>query len=128
MQVISLQVYEICTSSYVLFRDLQVPRTLLFPLFSQASSRELLRAGKNSANWETNFSQFWKSELNVSTKVRFFQLQFHNKKNPSRLNVFTRKNKWCYIYLPVPYNRLFFYRDHQTVTRMNYFCYCYDGL
>ena len=28
------------------------------------------------------FWQSWKSKLNVTIKVRFFQLQFHDKKNP----------------------------------------------
>ena len=38
------------------------------------------------------------------------------------------KNKRCYIYLPIPYNRSSLSRDHQRVTTMNPCCYCFDHL
>ena len=41
------------------------------------------------------------------------------KRIPGRLNIFTWKNKRCYVYLC---------RGHQTVTMMNQCCYSFDGL
>ena len=45
----------------------------------QARSQEFFEAGEVSENEGTNLSQFWKSKLNVSIKVAFFQSQFHDK-------------------------------------------------
>ena len=60
--------------------------------------------------------------------MNFFQLQFHDKRNPHSLNVFTRKNKrYSFVYHPKPDNRHSLSRDHQTVTIMNYCCYFFDG-
>ena len=50
------------------------------------------------------------------------------KRISSSLNIFTRKNKRCYVCLPTPYNRSSLSRDHETVTIMNHCCYCFDGL
>ena len=38
------------------------------------------------------------------------------------------KNKRCYVYLPIPYNRPSLSRDHQRVTTINHCCYCFDDL
>ena len=50
--------------------------------------------------------------------MRFFQLQFYDKK----------EFQLSYVYLPIPNNRLSLSRDHQTVAIMNNCCYCFDGL
>ena len=50
------------------------------------------------------------------------------KRIPSSLNIFTRKNKRCYVYIPIPYNRYSISRDHHTATIMNHCCYCFDRL
>ena len=50
------------------------------------------------------------------------------KRIPSFLKISTRKNKRCYYYIPIPYNRPSLSRDHQTVTIMKHCCYCFDGL
>ena len=46
---------------------------------------------------------------------------------PRSLNIFTWKNKRCYVYLLVPYSCPLLSRGHQTVTIMNHCCYCFDG-
>ena len=38
------------------------------------------------------------------------------------------KNRKCYVYLPMPYNRPSLSRDHQRVTIMNHWCYGFDGV
>ena len=60
--------------------------------------------------------------------MRFFQIQFHDKKNFISLNTFIRKNKRHYVYSPIPHNWPSISRDHQTVKIMNHFCYCLYGL
>ena len=97
-------------------------------LIRQARSQKFLRAGEVSGNYDTNLWQFWKSKLNIRIKVHFFQLQYHDKKNSSSLNIFIRKNKRCYVYLPIPHNRPSLSKDHQTVPIMNHCCYCFDRL
>ena len=49
------------------------------------------------------------------------------KKIPSRLNIFTRESKRCYVYLLIPYNWHSLSRDHQRVTIMIHCCYWFDG-
>ena len=94
----------------------------------QTRSHEVLRTGEVS----TTFWKFWKSKFNVRTKVRFLVntpvYNFKIKRIPSSLNIFNRKNKRCPIYLPIPYNRPSLSRGHQTITIMNYCCYCFNGL
>ena len=60
-------------------------------------------------------------------KCAFFNYIFMIKRIPSSLNIFIKENKGCYVYLPTPYNRPSFSRNHQTVTIMNQCCYCFDG-
>ena len=55
----------------------------------------------------------------VNIPTRAYNLKI--KRIPSRVNIFTRKNKRCYIYLPIRYNRPSLCRGHQTVTIMKYF-------
>ena len=50
------------------------------------------------------------------------------KRTPSSLTIFTRKNKSCYVYLPILYNWSSLSRDHQTVAIMNNCSYCFGGL
>ena len=56
------------------------------------------------------------------------KVKIMTKRIPSSLNIFSRKNKRCYVYLVSSYNWPTFTRDHQTVTIMNQCCYCFDGL
>ena len=49
------------------------------------------------------------------------------KRIPYRLNIITKLNKRCYVYLPIPYNWRSLSRDHQIVTMMNHCCYGFDG-
>ena len=60
-------------------------------------------------------------------KCASFSYNFTIKRTPSSLNIFTRKNKRCYVYLLIPYNWPSLSRDHQTVTIMNHCCYSSDG-
>ena len=48
------------------------------------------------------------------------------KRIPSKLNIFTRENKRCYVYLPTPNNRPSLSSDRRTVTILNR-C-CFNGL
>ena len=50
------------------------------------------------------------------------------KRIPSSLNIFTWKNKRCYLYLPIKYNHPSPSRDHQKVKVINRCCYYFDGL
>ena len=61
--------------------------------------------------------------VNIPTWAYIFKI----KRIPSSLNIFTSKNKRCYVYLPIQYNWPSLFRDHQTLTIMNHCCYCFDG-
>ena len=62
--------------------------------------------------------------VNILTRAYNFKIE----RIPSNLKIFTQKNRRCYVYLPIPYNRPSLSRGHQTVTTMNHCCYCFDGL
>ena len=50
------------------------------------------------------------------------------KRISSNLNIFTRENKRCYVYLPTPNNRPSLSSDRRTVTILNHCCCCFNGL
>ena len=62
--------------------------------------------------------------INISTRAYNFKI----KRIPSSLNIFTQRNKRCYVCLPIPCNQPSLSKYHQTVTIMNHCCYCFDGL
>ena len=62
--------------------------------------------------------------VNIQNRAYNFKI----KRIPRTVNIFTRKNKKCYVNRSLPYNRPSLSIGHKTVTITNHCYYCFDGL
>ena len=75
----------------------------------------------NCASFKNNYI-FQIPRISVNTLPRPYNLMI--KIIPSALNIFTKKNKRYYVYLPIPYIQPSLSRVHQAVPIMNHYYYC----
>ena len=102
---------------------------VMFPL--QARSQEFLRAGEVSKNQGANSERLNQMQTlrRSSLKNNYIYKPTHTyfmlKRISRSYNIFTRKNKICYVSLPAPYVGPSLSRDHQTLTIMDLKIYCF---
>ena len=64
----------------------------------------------------------------ISANIPSRAYNFRIKIIPNDLKISTRKNKRCYVNLPIPYNRPSLSRGYRQVTIINHCCNCFDGI